>query len=76
MAGRSNGRPRLLLADEPTGSLDSATGEQLMDLVGALAAEYGCTLMVATHDMGVAERCAEVVRLRDGRVTEPAVRGR
>ncbi|OAH11660.1 ABC transporter ATP-binding protein [Streptomyces jeddahensis] len=70
------GRPRLLLADEPTGSLDSATGEQLMDLVSALAAEHGCTLMVATHDMGVAERCADVVRLRDGKLTGTAIRGR
>ncbi|MFC5661705.1 ABC transporter ATP-binding protein [Kitasatospora misakiensis] len=69
------GRPRLLLADEPTGSLDSATGEQLMDLVGALAAEYGCTLLVATHDPGVAARCAEVVRLRDGRLTRTAAGG-
>ncbi|MDQ1014490.1 ABC transporter ATP-binding protein [Streptomyces afghaniensis] len=60
-------RPRLLLADEPTGSLDSATGEQLMDLVGELAAESGCTLLVATHDMGVAERCTDVLRIRDGR---------
>ncbi len=45
-----------------------------MDLVGALAAEHGRTLLVATHDQGVAERWAEVVRLRDGRLT-PAAAG-
>ncbi len=46
-----------------------------MDLVGELAAEYGCTLVVATHDMAVAERCTDVLRVRDGRLGEVAGTG-
>ena len=60
--------PRLLLADEPTGNLDRATGEAVMDLLFALRAERGTTLMLITHDTGLAARCGRIVRIADGRV--------
>ena len=60
--------PELLLCDEPTGHLDSDTGERVLDLVEALHAEYGFTLVVATHDVDVAARWERLVELHDGRV--------
>jgi putative ABC transport system ATP-binding protein len=62
--------PILLLADEPTGNLDSATGSQILDLLLELRAERGMTVIVATHDPLVASRCDRVVRLLDGRVLD------
>ena len=62
--------PLLLLADEPTGSLDSATGETVIDLLLELQAELGMTVVIATHDPSVAARCEHQVRLVDGRVAE------
>jgi putative ABC transport system ATP-binding protein len=62
------GRPVLLLADEPTGALDSATGAQVLDLMLALHRERGMTLIVVTHDPAIAGRLPRCVRLRDGRV--------
>jgi putative ABC transport system ATP-binding protein len=64
------GRPRLLLADEPTGNLDSKTGADILDLLLALRAEYRMTVLVATHEQHVAARCERLVRLRDGRLTD------
>jgi putative ABC transport system ATP-binding protein len=63
-------RPRLLLADEPTGNLDSKTGAEILDLLVGLRDEYGMTVMVATHEQHVAARCDRLVRLRDGRLVE------
>jgi putative ABC transport system ATP-binding protein len=63
-------RPRLLLADEPTGNLDQATGETVMDLLFRLRAETGTTLMLITHDPQLAARCTRRVHLADGRVVE------
>jgi putative ABC transport system ATP-binding protein len=60
--------PRLLLADEPTGNLDLATGEAVMDLLFALRARHGTTLMLITHDPALAARCDRQVRLVDGKV--------
>jgi putative ABC transport system ATP-binding protein len=60
--------PRLLLADEPTGNLDSRTGEDILDLLTELQAEHGMTMLVATHDSTVASQCQRVVELRDGRL--------
>ncbi|GIE99573.1 ABC transporter ATP-binding protein [Paractinoplanes rishiriensis] len=60
--------PRLLLADEPTGNLDSRTGTAIMDLLLTLRDERGTTVMVATHDPGIAERCDAALHLRDGRL--------
>ena len=63
-------RPRLLLADEPTGNLDQATGETVMDLLFQLRTETGTTLMLITHDPHLAARCTRRVHLADGRVLE------
>jgi putative ABC transport system ATP-binding protein len=61
-------RPTLLLADEPTGNLDRATGAAVMDLLFALRAEAGATLVLITHDPALAARCSRIVRLADGRI--------
>src|SRR5262249_18445196 len=59
-------RPRLLLADEPTGNLDGTTGRHVMDLLFELARGTGATLILITHEMGLAERCARILRIADG----------
>ncbi|MDI6749475.1 MAG: ATP-binding cassette domain-containing protein [Rhodocyclaceae bacterium] len=60
--------PRLLLADEPTGNLDAATGRQVIDLMFAMNAEQGTTLVLVTHDEALAQRCARRLRLAAGRL--------
>jgi putative ABC transport system ATP-binding protein len=66
-------QPRLLLADEPTGNLDSTTGAQILDLLLEARDHDDVTVVVATHDADVARRCDRVVRLRDGEiVSNPA----
>ncbi|MCK2219567.1 ABC transporter ATP-binding protein [Actinomadura sp. ATCC 31491] len=65
------GGPRVLFADEPTGSLDSLTGEHVMDLMVGLAREEGTTVIVVTHDARVAAFADREVIVRDGRVTDP-----
>jgi putative ABC transport system ATP-binding protein len=60
--------PPLLLADEPTGNLDSATGAQIVDLLLALNRERGSTLVLVTHDAALAGRAGRAIGLRDGRV--------
>jgi putative ABC transport system ATP-binding protein len=62
------GQPALLLADEPTGNLDTTTGAEIMSLLKELNQERGLTLLVVTHDPEVAAFASRVVRLRDGRV--------
>jgi len=62
--------PKLLLADEPTGNLDHATGEQVMDLLFELRARVGSTLLLITHDPRLAERCDRLSHMEDGRVLE------
>jgi putative ABC transport system ATP-binding protein len=62
--------PALLLADEPTGNLDHATGETVIDLLFALRQRTGTTLLLITHDRGLAARCDRQVHLADGRVEE------
>jgi putative ABC transport system ATP-binding protein len=64
------GRPGLLLADEPTGNLDSRTGDEILDLLLHLRDENGTTILVATHSSAVAARCDRVVRLRDGAIVD------
>jgi putative ABC transport system ATP-binding protein len=62
--------PRLLLADEPTGNLDQATGEAVMDKLFELRARTGTTLLLVTHDARLAARCGRRIHIADGRVTE------
>jgi putative ABC transport system ATP-binding protein len=61
------GNPSILLADEPTGNLDSSTSEEIMELIRAVHAG-GQTVVMVTHEPEIAEQCQRVVRLRDGRV--------
>ena len=61
-------RPAILLADEPTGNLDGATGAAIMDLLFGLRDAYGATLILVTHATDLAARCDRVVRLADGRI--------
>jgi putative ABC transport system ATP-binding protein len=60
--------PKLLLADEPTGNLDGATGRAIIDLLFALHEKHDTTLLLITHDTALAQRCDRVVRLGDGRI--------
>lgn len=61
--------PRLILADEPTGNLDAATGKQIVELMFALNATQGATLILVTHDETIATRCARLLRIQDGRLS-------
>ena len=63
------GNPRIIVADEPTGNLDTANGARIMDLLGNLNKDQGITLIVATHDAELARRAHRVVTLRDGLIT-------
>jgi putative ABC transport system ATP-binding protein len=66
--------PRVVLADEPTGNLDSATGGEIVELLATLAAAHGSTVIVATHDASLAARAPRRIALRDGRLAgAPAV---
>jgi putative ABC transport system ATP-binding protein len=58
----------LLLADEPTGNLDSGTGEEILDLLDELNREFGITLLLVTHNVAAASHCNRVLTMRDGRV--------
>jgi putative ABC transport system ATP-binding protein len=60
--------PRVVLADEPTGNLDSATGGEIIDLLANLAAEHGSTVIVATHDASLASRAPRRVAMSDGKL--------
>lgn len=63
-------QPAVLLADEPTGSLDFATGETVMNLMFDLNRELGTTLVLVTHDRGIAERCERRITIEAGRVAK------
>jgi len=65
--------PKLLLADEPTGNLDSKTGEVVLNLLNRTAREFGVAVMMATHSVESTAMVDRVVRLRDGRISEAAV---
>src|SRR5262249_35094095 len=60
--------PRVILADEPTGNLDTKTGSDVIDLLERLAAEHGATIVVATHDVGLAARAPRRLAMRDGAI--------
>lgn len=68
LARASAPRPRILLADEPTGNLDETTGKAIMDLLFGLQDRHGATLIMVTHAPELAARCDRVIRLRDGRI--------
>lgn len=63
-------RPRLVLADEPTGNLDTAAGEEIMNLLADLNVGQGTTIVVVTHDRRVARATDRVLTMRDGRITD------
>jgi putative ABC transport system ATP-binding protein len=66
-------KPSLLIADEPTGNLDEATGRAIMDLIFDLPARRGATLALVTHDPALAERCDRIIRMRSGAVEDMAL---
>jgi putative ABC transport system ATP-binding protein len=61
-------KPSIIFADEPTGNLDSATGDKIMDLLFELNNSIGSTLFIVTHDHDLAERCKVQVRIKDGKI--------
>jgi putative ABC transport system ATP-binding protein len=61
-------RPALVLADEPTGELDSQTAAQVIELMEALNRELGQTFLIVTHDPGVARHCGRIIKMQDGRI--------
>ncbi|KHK92595.1 ABC transporter ATP-binding protein [Novosphingobium malaysiense] len=66
-------RPSLVFADEPTGNLDAATGASIIDLLFARRAEAGATLLIITHDEGLARHCERVVTLADGKIASDSL---
>ncbi len=69
-------KPALLLADEPTGSLDFATGERIMDLIFRMNQDEGTTLVMVTHDQTIASRCERRLVIDAGRLSEDGIRER
>src|SRR5215510_15114566 len=67
--------PPILLADEPTGNLDTRTGQEILALIRDLHARLQSTVVIVTHDMSVAESCERTIALRDGRIVEDIRRG-
>src|SRR5215510_4130078 len=68
--------PPILLADEPTGNLDTHTGEEILALVRELHTRLGSTIVIVTHDMHVADSCSRTIALRDGRIVQDISRDR
>jgi putative ABC transport system ATP-binding protein len=66
-------QPSLLIADEPTGNLDEATGRAIIELLFELRAARGATLVLVTHDLALAGRCDRMIRLRSGRIETDAM---
>lgn len=75
LARALSGRPRLILADEPTGNLDGRTGSQVIDLLFGMHRRHGATLVLITHDDALAARCERIVRMGDGRIVSDETRG-
>jgi putative ABC transport system ATP-binding protein len=72
LARALSARPKIILADEPTGNLDSRTGAAVMDMLFELRKRYGATLLLITHDEKLAKRCGRVLSMRDGTFEAPA----
>jgi putative ABC transport system ATP-binding protein len=68
-------RPKVILADEPTGNLDTATGDVVADLLFSLRDHDGITLLIVTHDEDLAARCRQRVYLKDGRIVDAVASG-
>ena len=66
-------QPRILLADEPTGNLDSCTSEEILQMFQALNQSDGLTIILVTHDPGVADHAQRIVRIRDGLIEDGAM---
>ena len=66
--------PPILLADEPTGNLDTHTGAEVLELLGELHRELGATVLIVTHDATVADSCSRTIYLRDGRIEQDVYR--
>jgi putative ABC transport system ATP-binding protein len=66
--------PMLVLADEPTGNLDSQTGEDIIQVLFGLRERVGASLIIATHDPSLASRCDRVIQIRDGRIVKDTTR--
>jgi putative ABC transport system ATP-binding protein len=60
--------PEILIADEPTGHLDSANSQAIVDLLMELNAKDGLTVILATHDIGLGNQCSRIISLRDGKI--------
>jgi putative ABC transport system ATP-binding protein len=75
LARALSNQPKLLLADEPTGNLDQATGREIIDLLFRLQAEREMTLLLITHEPPLAARCTRQLRMADGRLYEPTIAG-
>ena len=68
-------KPSILFADEPTGNLDGKTGREVLTLMRTVSSELGITMILVTHDLGVAEQADRIIRLEDGRVAEDSGKG-
>ena len=68
LARAFSNKPRILFADEPTGNLDSATGETIVELMLELNRDFGTTIVLVTHDLALAARARRTIRLADGRI--------
>ena len=68
--------PKIILADEPTGNLDTRTGTQVMDLLFDLKARTDATLVLITHDLDLARRCGRVLHMNDGKIDDGGARAR
>jgi lipoprotein-releasing system ATP-binding protein len=66
--------PQLVLADEPTGNLDTASSDEVFDLMRQVNRQFGTTFLVVTHDPRIAERCTRIIEMVDGRVTNDRIR--
>jgi putative ABC transport system ATP-binding protein len=64
-------QPTVLFADEPTGNLDQQTGEVVIDILFRMNREYGTTLVLVSHDLGLAERCDRIIQMEAGHIKAP-----